>query len=57
MKAKIVTLKLTEREWWLLKNGFDASFQQEDSDPETKELARIASKVDAAYRRAKGDDA
>lgn len=57
MKSKTATLKLTQREWWLLKNGFDASFQEDDSDIETKELARIAAKVDAAYRRSKGGDA
>lgn len=49
---KTVMLKLTERELWLLKNGFDASYE-DDGSVDGLELARVGRKVNEAWEKAR----
>lgn len=54
MGKRTAPLKLTERELWLLKCGFDSSFVDDGSDDGGAELAAISEKIMAAWMRAKG---
>lgn len=46
--SRRISISFTERELYLLSNGFSTSFQRDEDDPDCKELGRISDKLSKA---------
>lgn len=52
-KVKRVSIIFTERELYLLDNGFSTSYERDEDDPDCVELGKITDKLHSASRRLK----